>query len=89
MCSPHSLGHNPIPSAKPTTQSRTTYAKRLEHGRFVWPSPADGTLAISAAQLAYIVRSSWSEILTALDQANQHQKKSPRRGKTGLSSVRV
>ena len=21
------------------------YAKRLEHGRFVWPSPADGTLA--------------------------------------------
>ena len=29
------------------------YAKRLEHGRFVWPSPADGTLAISAAQLGY------------------------------------
>jgi transposase-like protein len=25
----------------------------LEHGRFQWPSPADGTLAISAAQLAY------------------------------------
>ena len=31
------------------------YAKRLEHGRFVWPSPADGTLAISAAQLAYML----------------------------------
>src|SRR3954466_4626397 len=26
------------------------YAKRLEHGRFVWPSPADGTLAISSAK---------------------------------------
>src|SRR4051794_9637440 len=31
------------------------YAKRLECGRFVWPSPADGTLAISAAQLAYML----------------------------------
>ena len=31
------------------------YAKRLERGRFVWPSPADGTLAISAAQLAYML----------------------------------
>jgi transposase len=31
------------------------YAKRLEHGRFLWPSPADGTLAISAAQLAYML----------------------------------
>lgn len=28
------------------------YAKRLEKGRFVWPSPADGMVAISAAQLA-------------------------------------
>jgi len=26
------------------------YAKR---GRFLWPSPADGVVAISAAQLAY------------------------------------
>jgi transposase len=25
------------------------YAKRLEHGRFIWPSPADGTVAITAA----------------------------------------
>src|SRR6202030_1528159 len=31
------------------------YAKRLERGRFLWPSPADGTLAISAAQLAYML----------------------------------
>jgi len=31
------------------------YAKRLEHGRFVWPSPANGVIAISAAQLAYML----------------------------------
>ena len=31
------------------------YAKRLEQGRFLWPSAADGTLAISAAQLAYML----------------------------------
>src|SRR3954471_21681763 len=31
------------------------YSKRLESGRFIWPSPADGALAISAAQLAYML----------------------------------
>ena len=31
------------------------YAKRLEKGRFIWPSPADGAVAISAAQLAYML----------------------------------
>ena len=31
------------------------YAKRLERGRFIWPSPADGTLAITPAQLAYML----------------------------------
>jgi transposase len=31
------------------------YAKRLENGRFIWPSPADGAVAISAAQLAYML----------------------------------
>ena len=31
------------------------YAKRLEHGKFIWPSPANGTIAISAAQLAYML----------------------------------
>ena len=31
------------------------YAKRLERGRFLWPSPADGVVAISAAQLAYLL----------------------------------
>jgi transposase len=31
------------------------YAKRLEHGKFIWPSPANGVVAISAAQLAYML----------------------------------
>ena len=31
------------------------YAKRLEKGRFIWPSPADGVVAISATQLAYML----------------------------------
>ena len=31
------------------------YAKRLERGRFLRPSPADGVVAISAAQLAYML----------------------------------
>lgn len=31
------------------------YAKRLEHGRFIWPSPATGSVSISAAQLGYLL----------------------------------
>jgi transposase len=31
------------------------YAKRVERGRFIWPSPADGAIAISAAQLSYML----------------------------------
>jgi len=33
------------------------YAKRQERGRFIWPWPADGTVAISASQLAYMLGS--------------------------------
>jgi transposase len=29
--------------------------KRLEKGRFIWPSPTDGVVAISASQLAYML----------------------------------
>ena len=31
------------------------YAKRLELGRFIWPSPADGVVAVSPAQLGYLL----------------------------------
>ncbi|HET6185048.1 MAG TPA: IS66 family insertion sequence element accessory protein TnpB [Acetobacteraceae bacterium] len=31
------------------------YAKRLERGRFVWPSPADSVVSISTAQLGYML----------------------------------
>jgi transposase len=31
------------------------YAKRLERGRFIWPAPAEGAVAFSAAQLAYML----------------------------------
>lgn len=31
------------------------YAKRLERGRFLWPSPTDGVAGISAAQLGYML----------------------------------
>ena len=31
------------------------YAKRLEKGRFIWPSPADGIAYLTAAQLAMLL----------------------------------
>jgi transposase len=31
------------------------YAKRLERGRFIWPSAADGTVVITSAQLGYML----------------------------------
>ena len=31
------------------------HAKKLERGRFIWPSPADGCLQISGSQLAYML----------------------------------
>ena len=46
------------------------YAKRLERGRFIWPSPADGAVAISASQLAYL--------LDAIDWRNPQQTWRPR-----------
>ena len=36
-------------------QGSCLFAKRLEHGRFIWPSPADGVVTISAGQLGYLL----------------------------------
>ena len=36
-------------------QGACLFVKRLEHGRFLWPSPADGRVAITSAQLAYLL----------------------------------
>jgi transposase len=35
-------------------QGACLFTKRLERGRFLWPSPADGVVAISPAQLGYL-----------------------------------
>jgi transposase len=34
------------------------YAKRLERGRFIWPSAAAGVVSISTSQLAYMLTES-------------------------------
>lgn len=36
-------------------QGLCLFAKRLEKGRFVWPSPADGRVSIAPAQLAMLL----------------------------------
>jgi transposase len=36
-------------------QGMCLFAKRLERGRFIWPSPADGTIAVTPAQLGYLL----------------------------------
>lgn len=36
-------------------QGMCLFAKKLEHGRFIWPSPADGVVTISVGQLGYLL----------------------------------
>jgi transposase len=36
-------------------QGLCLFSKRLEKGRFIWPSPADGVVAITSAQLGYLL----------------------------------
>jgi transposase len=36
-------------------QGMCLFAKRLETGRFVWPSPADGKVVITSAQLGMLL----------------------------------
>jgi transposase len=36
-------------------QGMCLFSKRLERGRFLWPSAADGTVTITPAQLGYLL----------------------------------
>lgn len=36
-------------------QGACLFSKRLERGRFLWPSPADGVVTITPAQLGYLL----------------------------------
>ena len=36
-------------------QGACLFSKRLERGRFVWPSPSAGAVTITAAQLGYLL----------------------------------
>src|SRR5260370_6228722 len=36
-------------------QGACLFTKRLERGRFLWPSAADGAVTISSAQLGYLL----------------------------------
>src|SRR5262249_37685778 len=36
-------------------QGMRLFAKRLERGRVIWPSPADGTVAVTPARLGYLL----------------------------------
>ena len=36
-------------------QGLCLFAKRLERGRFLWPSPAEGVVTITPAQLGYLL----------------------------------
>lgn len=37
------------------SQGFCLFSKRLEKGRFVWPSPADGVVHLTPAQLGYLL----------------------------------
>jgi transposase len=37
------------------TQGLCLFVKRLERGRFIWPSPAEGVVTITSGQLGYLL----------------------------------
>ena len=48
------------------------YAKRLDRGKFIWPSASDGAVSISAAQMAYMLEGiDWLESATDLAAAER------------------
>jgi transposase len=54
-------------------QAASLYVRRLEKGRFLWPSPADGVVAITPAQMGYLL--SGNRIITV--PIIPHQRKVP------------
>src|SRR5262252_5226491 len=36
-------------------QGACLFSKRLERGRFIWPTPAEGAVTISPAQMGYLL----------------------------------
>ena len=43
------------PRPRTLPQGACLYTKRLDRGRFLWPSAADGAVTISTAQLGYLL----------------------------------
>ncbi|MBZ9790867.1 transposase [Rhizobium sp. 3T7] len=41
-------------AASPSANTRSS-SKKLERGRFIWPSAADGTVVITPSQLGYLL----------------------------------
>lgn len=46
-------------------QGMCLYSKRLDRGRFIWPSPADGVVTIKPAQLGYLLEGISTRLMTA------------------------
>ena len=66
-------------------QGACLFSKRLEKGRFVWPSPASGKVHVTAAQLAMLLegidwrmpKRSWTPLTTGAVIAQQKQLPAP------------
>ena len=66
-------------------QGTCLFSKRLEKGRFVWPSPASGKVHVTAAQLAMLLEGidwrtpqrSWTPLTTGAVIAQQKQLPAP------------
>jgi putative transposase len=65
------------------------FAKRLERGRFLWPSTADGTVTISTAQLGYLLEGiDWRMPQKTWRPAARRLFRSPQRGPCFCSASR-
>jgi len=53
------------------SQGACLFTKRLERGRFIWPSAADGAVSISPAQMSYL--------LSGIDWRNPQETQRPTR----------